>query len=75
MLLEYCQKQKRPLPKYKEAKCDEPDQFRSRLILPDPKVSSKDILLMPNESFSTLAVTQLTFLISSRTNPSHLLGG
>ncbi|GAQ91802.1 ATP-dependent RNA helicase A [Klebsormidium nitens] len=48
MLSEWCQKQKRPAPKFKLVEA-EGGMFRCRVVIPDPKDSEKDILLWWNE--------------------------
>ncbi len=56
LLQQYCQKQKRPRPRYSRARCDKPGMFRSRVVLPDPKSKEKDVVLCPDEPRGSLKV-------------------
>lgn len=71
ILREYCQKQKRPPPKFKELMNDHTKKnFKVRVIVPDGKDSDKDLILVPakpvgneeqaTEEASLLALLQLT---------------
>ena len=69
LLREYCEKQKRPQPKFKELS-DDPKKFKSRCIVPDGKDPEKDLILIPKqavgnqeqaqEEAALLALLQLT---------------
>ncbi|GAB5359363.1 hypothetical protein AAMO2058_000537600 [Amorphochlora amoebiformis] len=54
LIHEYCQRQKRPKPRYQRCRCDVKDMFRSRIVLPDSKNESKDIVFEPQEPRSSL---------------------
>lgn len=59
LLNEFCQAQKRPKPIFKKAPCREPDHFRTRVILPDPKgKTEKDIVLCTVEGYPELTASQ-----------------
>ena len=71
ILREYCQKQKRPPPKFKELMNDHTKQkFKVRCIVPDSKDRDKDLILVPacpvaneeqaKEESALLALLQLT---------------
>ncbi|CAJ1930609.1 unnamed protein product [Cylindrotheca closterium] len=71
ILRDYCQKQKRPPPKFKELMNDHAKKnFKVRVIVPDGKDSNKDLILRPahpvgneeqaKEEASLLALLQLT---------------
>ncbi|KAG7338163.1 ATP-dependent helicase HrpA [Nitzschia inconspicua] len=50
ILQEYCQKQKRPPPKFKEL-LNQTDKFKVRVIVPDPKNDrDKDLIIVPKNS-------------------------
>lgn len=51
LIFEYCQKQKRPKPRFVSAKCSEPGKVCRRIIVPDPKKKEKDISMCTNEGF------------------------
>ena len=70
LLKEYCQRAKRPLPKYKNIEKSS-DKFKYRVILPDPKGDEqKDLFFVPpnavkseeqaQEEGALLALLQLT---------------
>ena len=46
LLQEFCQKQKRPPPKFKEQLLGKNNQFKCRCIVPDAKDPSKDLILI-----------------------------
>lgn len=71
LLRDFCQKQKRPPPKFKELLKDHSKtKFKVRVIVPDGKDSNKDLILVPaqpveneeqaREEASLLALLQLT---------------
>ncbi|GBG34645.1 ATP-dependent RNA helicase [Hondaea fermentalgiana] len=59
LLNEFCQNQKRPKPIFKKAPCRDPDQFRTRVVLRDPKgKSEKDIVLCTVEGYPDVTASQ-----------------
>ena len=53
LLLEYCQREKRPNPQYQKSSSNDSDRYRLRVILPDKKNSKDDLAFCPVQDFDS----------------------